>query len=56
MTCVNSSNGVVEAKKFHVLSSWNAKYTIETVLVELRKEMSSGANKKLQQPPDGATF
>ena len=56
MNCVSSKTGVVEPKKFHVLGSWNSKYSIETVLVELRKEMSSAANKKLQQPPDGSTF
>ena len=56
MGCVSSKNGLVEAKKFHVLDKWNAKYTIETVLVELRKEMQSATNKKLTQGPDGEMF
>jgi ubiquitin-conjugating enzyme E2 variant len=55
MSCV-SSKGVVDPKKFHVLDKWNSKYTLETVLVELRKEMQSPANKKLAQGPDGEMF
>mmetsp|Transcript_20856 Transcript_20856/g.35550 ORF Transcript_20856/g.35550 Transcript_20856/m.35550 type:complete len:141 (+) Transcript_20856:119-541(+) len=55
MNCV-SKHGTVEPKKFSILSNWDPKYTLETVLVELRKEMSSAANKKLSQPADGATF
>jgi len=54
--CVNAKNGAVDPKKFHVLAGWNSKYTLETVLVELRKEMASAANKKLTQPPEGSNF
>ena len=30
----------VDPRAFHILSHWNHNYTMETVLVELRKEMS----------------
>ena len=29
----------VDPRAFHILSHWNHNYTMETVLVELRKEM-----------------
>ena len=29
----------VDPRAFHILSHWNQNYTMETVLVELRKEM-----------------
>jgi len=54
--CVNQANGVIEPSKFQALSNWKSSYTIETVLTELRKEMTSPQNKKLPQPPDGAMF
>eukprot|EP01113_Clastostelium_recurvatum_P034044 TRINITY_DN456_c0_g1_i1.p1 TRINITY_DN456_c0_g1~~TRINITY_DN456_c0_g1_i1.p1 ORF type:complete len:139 (-),score=41.76 TRINITY_DN456_c0_g1_i1:171-587(-) len=56
MACVNQANGNIEPKTFAILSGWNPKYTIETVLTELRREMQSPANKKLPQPPEGTNF
>jgi ubiquitin-conjugating enzyme E2 variant len=41
---------------FRVLGQWNRGYTMETVLVELRRQMASPTNKKLQQPPEGTTY
>jgi len=55
MGCVNQQTGAVD-RNFHILTNWTNKYTIETVLVELRKEMTSAANKKLSQPPEGASY
>lgn len=46
----------VDARTFHVLSNWSSKYTIETILVELRREMASPQNRKLSQPPEGTTY
>ncbi len=46
----------VDARNFHILSNWNSKYTIETILVELRREMASAHNRKLSQPPEGTTY
>jgi len=56
LSCVNSQNGAVEPSKFPTLSSWKSSYTLETVLLQLRQEMSSPQNKKLSQPPEGSTF
>eukprot|EP01111_Echinosteliopsis_oligospora_P007722 TRINITY_DN2299_c0_g1_i1.p1 TRINITY_DN2299_c0_g1~~TRINITY_DN2299_c0_g1_i1.p1 ORF type:complete len:142 (-),score=32.60 TRINITY_DN2299_c0_g1_i1:226-651(-) len=56
MTCVNQSTGAVEPKHFPLLANWSNKYGIEHVLVELKKEMSSGSNKKLSQPSEGSMF
>ncbi|KAK9823767.1 hypothetical protein WJX72_005358 [[Myrmecia] bisecta] len=55
MSCV-ASNGVVDPRHFHLLGHWNRSYTLETVLVELRKEMASPQNRKLPQPPEGTMF
>ena len=46
----------VDAQKFPVLGNWNKKNTIETILVALKGEMTSGANKKLAQPAEGTTY
>jgi len=56
LPCVNQQNGKVESSKFAPLASWRNNYTLETVLSELRKDMASSLNKKLPQPPEGATF
>eukprot|EP01112_Ceratiomyxa_fruticulosa_P001549 TRINITY_DN11729_c0_g1_i1.p1 TRINITY_DN11729_c0_g1~~TRINITY_DN11729_c0_g1_i1.p1 ORF type:complete len:139 (+),score=18.34 TRINITY_DN11729_c0_g1_i1:175-591(+) len=56
MTCVDQANGTIDPKNFPILINWNPKYTIETVLTEIRREMASPANKKLPQPPEGASF
>lgn len=55
MTCVGPS-GEVEPRAFAVLSRWDRSYTMETVLVELRREMASSANRKAHQPPEGTTY
>lgn len=54
MNGVNQSNGRVE--RLHCLENWSSNYTIETILAELRKEMTSSANRKLTQPAEGSTF
>jgi len=54
MSCVTSTGQVSD--KFTLFSSWKREYTLETVLNELRKEMGSSANRKLAQPPEGATY
>jgi len=55
MSCVGS-NGVVDGRKFGVLGGWSPASSLETVLVGLRREMSSSANKKASQPPEGSTY
>jgi len=54
--CVNQNNGNVDPAGFRVLGSWNSSYSLETILVELRKEMNSAANKRLPQPNEGSLY
>eukprot|EP01016_Furgasonia_blochmanni_P024645 TRINITY_DN265_c0_g1_i10.p1 TRINITY_DN265_c0_g1~~TRINITY_DN265_c0_g1_i10.p1 ORF type:complete len:221 (+),score=41.29 TRINITY_DN265_c0_g1_i10:66-728(+) len=56
MECVNSSTGAVDITKFGILKNWSKSYTIETVLVNLKNEMNSAANRKKPQPGEGETF
>jgi ubiquitin-conjugating enzyme E2 variant len=56
MSCVNQSNGNVDPGSFRVLGNWNNSFSMETILVELRKEMNSAANKRLPQPNEGSTY
>jgi len=49
-------DGTVEARQFPVLSTWKRDYSIETILVELRREMASAANRARRQPPEGSCF
>jgi ubiquitin-conjugating enzyme E2 variant len=61
---VNQTDGRVV--RLGCFDTWKRAFTIETVLSELRRyvwgrvndcrEMSSGANKKLPQPAEGACF
>ncbi|TEB25799.1 UBC-like protein, partial [Coprinellus micaceus] len=53
---VNQQNGKVDSSKLPVLGSWNRNSSIETVLVEIRREMASFNNRKLPQPPEGSMF
>ncbi|KAF5332283.1 hypothetical protein D9611_008088 [Ephemerocybe angulata] len=53
---VNSANGKVDPSKLPVLAQWSRAYSIESVLVEIRKEMASFNNRKLPQPPEGSMF
>ncbi|CAK5283714.1 unnamed protein product, partial [Mycena citricolor] len=45
-----------EPAQLPVLAYWNRNGSIETVLVEIRREMASPANRKLPQPPEGSMF
>ncbi|GAM24214.1 hypothetical protein SAMD00019534_073890 [Acytostelium subglobosum LB1] len=56
MGCVNAQSGVVEPKNFPLLNNWVSKTNIEAILIELRREMNTPANKKLAQPPDGSSY
>ncbi|KAF2600758.1 hypothetical protein F2Q68_00008785 [Brassica cretica] len=50
MSCVNPDNGVVEPSHFPMLSNWRREYTMEDLLMQLKKEMMSTHNRKLSQP------
>ncbi|KAK6363659.1 E2 ubiquitin-conjugating protein mms2 [Orbilia blumenaviensis] len=56
LPCVDPDNGKVDPTKLQCLGNWKREYTMETVLVELRRFMASGNNKKLPQPPEGTTY
>ncbi|GAA5951736.1 hypothetical protein JCM10213_000978 [Rhodosporidiobolus nylandii] len=56
LPCVDQSSGKVDPSKLGVLSGWKHQYTLETVLVELRRDMASPTNRKLPQPPEGTNF
>jgi len=53
---VNQLDGKVDTNKLPVLANWTRNNSIESVLVEIRKEMGSFNNRKLPQPPEGSTF
>ncbi|CAN8239229.1 unnamed protein product [Cochlearia groenlandica] len=53
MACVNTDNGVVEPSNFPMLSNWRREYTMEDLLIQLKKEMMSPQNRKLVQPLEG---
>ncbi|KAJ8462387.1 hypothetical protein ONZ51_g10929 [Trametes cubensis] len=53
---VSQVDGKVDPNKLPVLAHWNRNHSIETVLVEIRREMASFNNRKLPQPPEGSTF
>ncbi|KAG0151669.1 hypothetical protein CROQUDRAFT_86283 [Cronartium quercuum f. sp. fusiforme G11] len=53
MPCVNQTTGEVE--NFPLLKDWRRNYTLETLLVELRREMLR-SGRKLPQPPEGTKF
>ncbi|KAJ6472045.1 UBC-like protein [Mycena sanguinolenta] len=53
---VSQTNGTVDPARLAVLANWNRNSTMETVLVEIRREMASAANRKLPQPTEGTVF
>lgn len=36
-----------------MLTNWRREYTMEDILVKLKKEMMTSHNRKLAQPPEG---
>ena len=56
MYSVNKHTGIVDVSRCSVLRNWSRNFKIETVLLELRKEMASGQNRRQPQPPEGATY
>ncbi|KAK6544396.1 E2 ubiquitin-conjugating protein mms2 [Orbilia ellipsospora] len=56
LPCVDQTTGAVDATKLPCLAQWRYEYTMEHVLVELRRSMGIPQNKKLPQPPEGSTF
>jgi ubiquitin-conjugating enzyme E2 variant len=56
INCANPNNGTIDPQIFKILGNWNSSYSMETILVELRKEMNSPANKRLPQPNEGSIY
>ncbi|KAG0313535.1 E2 ubiquitin-conjugating protein mms2 [Dissophora globulifera] len=56
LPCVDQTNGKVNPNKLACLSNWKNTYGLETVLIDLRREMASPSNRKLPQPAEGSTF
>lgn len=56
MTHVNSETGLVDPRYFPLLANLRRNHTMEDILVELKKQMASPANRKLPQPPEGSRF
>lgn len=56
MHSVSKHSGNVDASRCHILRNWSRHYGIETVLMELRKEMASSHNRRLPQPAEGTFF
>ncbi|MCI22615.1 ubiquitin-conjugating enzyme E2 variant 1B-like, partial [Trifolium medium] len=52
MTCINQESGVVEPHLFPMLANWKRETTMEDILLQLKKEMTSPQNRKLAQPPE----
>lgn len=55
MSCVDGL-GAVNPARFSVLGGWNEAGNIEKVLCGLRDMMADPANRRLTQPPEGATY
>lgn len=56
LPCVDKSNGTVISNNFKTLSNWSRSYSIEIILLDLRKLMADPHNKKLPQPKESETF
>ncbi|KAJ5333248.1 hypothetical protein N7541_003080 [Penicillium brevicompactum] len=56
LPCVDPRTGKVDATKFPTLATWKRDFTMETVLIELRRNMALPQHKKLPQPEEGSSF
>jgi ubiquitin-conjugating enzyme E2 variant len=57
MTCPNIHYASqVDLSKLPSISTWKRDFTMETILIEIRRYMAAPANKKLPQPPEGTDF
>ncbi|KXZ51432.1 hypothetical protein GPECTOR_12g394 [Gonium pectorale] len=56
LACIDQRDGRVDPTKFAMLGAWKREYTLEQVLTEIRRDMSSPQNRKLPQPPEGSNY
>jgi ubiquitin-conjugating enzyme E2 variant len=52
----NHAQPQVDLSKLPSIANWKRDFTMETVLIEIRRYMAAPANKKLPQPPEGTNF
>ncbi|PVU97664.1 hypothetical protein BB560_005724, partial [Smittium megazygosporum] len=55
LPCVGP-NGELIVPKLSCLSNWKPSYSLETVLVEIRKEMAAFKSRRLPQPEEGSMY
>ncbi|CAO1627020.1 unnamed protein product [Jaminaea pallidilutea] len=55
LPCVGG-DGKVSEKAFPVLAKWKRDFSLETILVELRRDMANQNNRKLPQPAEGTSY
>eukprot|EP00727_Mastigamoeba_balamuthi_P006952 m51a1_g2878 putative ubc-like protein (144) ;mRNA; r:387721-388286 len=54
---VNQRTGEVDPRALPALGNWSqGKRSFEWLLTEIRREMASPANRRLPQPPEGASY
>ncbi|KAF2657533.1 UBC-like protein [Lophiostoma macrostomum CBS 122681] len=56
LPCVDPRNGKVDPTKLPCLVQWKREFTMETILIELRRYMALPQHKKLPQQPEGSTY
>lgn len=56
MSCVDPKTGTVLKNKLPATKNWNRSMGIEDILISLRSEMCSDANRKQRQPAEGMKF
>ncbi|KAF2401314.1 ubiquitin-conjugating enzyme E2 [Trichodelitschia bisporula] len=56
LPCVDQKTGKVDPTKLPCLVQWRRDFTMETILIELRRSMAHPAHKKLPQPAEGSTY
>eukprot|EP00993_Chasmostoma_nieuportense_P004697 NODE_5353_length_666_cov_110.764378_g5190_i0.p1 GENE.NODE_5353_length_666_cov_110.764378_g5190_i0~~NODE_5353_length_666_cov_110.764378_g5190_i0.p1 ORF type:complete len:137 (+),score=27.53 NODE_5353_length_666_cov_110.764378_g5190_i0:57-467(+) len=55
MSCV-TQDGRLDPRKINVLNNWTAATNLLRLMVEIRNEMTSQANRKTPQPPEGTNY
>ncbi|KAL3756864.1 hypothetical protein ACHAWU_005126 [Discostella pseudostelligera] len=56
MSCVDKNTGEIIYNKVPATKNWNRNMGIEQILISLRAEMASEANRRVKQPLEGTTF
>ncbi|KAL7421150.1 E2 ubiquitin-conjugating protein mms2 [Cryptotrichosporon argae] len=55
LPCVGPQ-GLVDISRIPSIANWRRDFTLETILIELRRDMAAPANRKSTQPPEGQEF